>query len=128
MAQQRVGGIDAADLVALVEQQRPDVLKELLQLVVETAIRAQFDEQIGAAPFERSERRRDQRNGYRERRFDTRLGSLDLVIPRPREGGFTPTGNGCNNTPTIPRDIDGRLSLVRFVCIADVTFAATQTY
>jgi len=91
MAQERVSGIEAADLVTLVAAQSPDTLKELLHLVVETAIQAQFDEHVGVAPFERSEQRRAQRNGYRERRFDTRLGTLDLTIPRPRDGGFTPT-------------------------------------
>lgn len=91
MAQERVSGIEAADLVTLVAEQPPDVLKELLQLVVETAIRAQFDGHVGAAPFERSEQRRALRNGHRSRRFDTRLGTLDLTIPRAREGGFIPT-------------------------------------
>jgi transposase-like protein len=32
-----------------------------------------------------------QRNGYRERRFDTRLGTLNLKIPKVREGGFVPS-------------------------------------
>jgi len=91
MAQQRVSGVDAATLAELLAAQPPDALQELLQLIVETAIQAQFDERIGAAPFERSDERRNLRNGYRGRRFDTRLGTLELTIPRPREGGFVPS-------------------------------------
>jgi transposase-like protein len=91
MAQERVSGISAADLVTLLSEQPEDTLKELLQLVAQAATQAQFDEQIGAAPFERSEGRRGWRNGSRNRRFDTRLGSLQLEIPRPRDGGFQPS-------------------------------------
>jgi len=91
MAQERVGGIEAATLVELVAAQSPDTLRELLHLVVDAAIQAEFEQHVGAAPFERSEQRRVQRNGYRDRRLDTRLGTLQLSIPRPREGGFVPT-------------------------------------
>jgi putative transposase len=91
MAIDSVRGVTAADLVALLAEQPADTLKELLQLILEHATQAQFDEQIGAAPFERSAQRRGWRNGSRERRFDTRLGSLELTIPRPRVGGFTPS-------------------------------------
>jgi hypothetical protein len=53
-----------ADLLASKDQ---DVLKEMLSLVYDAAIKAQFDEHIGAEPHERSETRRDQRNGSRTR-------------------------------------------------------------
>jgi len=91
MATESVRGMSPADLVALLSEQSGDTLKDLLQLILEHATQAQFDEQIGASPFERSAQRRGWRNGSRERRFDTRLGSLDMAIPRPREGGFTPS-------------------------------------
>lgn len=91
MASDSIRGISGADLVALLAEQPADSLKELLELVLERATLAQFDEQIGAAPFERGGQRRGWRNGSRERRFDTRLGTIDLTIPRPRDGGFTPS-------------------------------------
>ena len=47
--------------------------------------------QVGAEPYERTDERATYRNGYRDRRFDTRLGSLQLRIPKLREGGFVPS-------------------------------------
>ena len=68
-----------------------DVLRSMLSLVYDAAIQAQFDEHIGAEPHERSQNRRDQRNGTRTRGLNTRTGSLDLEIPRARKSNFTPT-------------------------------------
>ncbi|PZR57366.1 MAG: IS256 family transposase [Candidatus Meridianibacter frigidus] len=68
-----------------------DVLRSMLSLVYDAAIQAQFDDHIGAEPHERSERRRDQRNGARSRGLNTRAGSLDLEIPRARNSNFKPT-------------------------------------
>jgi transposase-like protein len=48
-------------------------------------------EHVGAEPYERSEQRRGQRNGYRERGWDTRVGSIDLRVPRVRDGSFFPS-------------------------------------
>ncbi len=47
--------------------------------------------QAGAAYGERSGERVSQRNGYRDRRWDTRAGTLDLAIPRLRTGSYFPT-------------------------------------
>jgi putative transposase len=68
-----------------------DVLREMLALVYDAAIQAQFDDHVGAAPHERSETRRDVRNGSRTRGLNTRAGSLDLEIPRARNSNFRPT-------------------------------------
>jgi putative transposase len=68
-----------------------DVLRSMLSLVYDAAIRAQFDDHIGADPHERSDQRRDQRNGTRGRGLNTRAGSLDLEIPRARNNNFKPT-------------------------------------
>ena len=62
MAIDSVRGVAAADLVALLAEQPADALKELLQLIIEHATQAQFDEQIGATPFERTAQRRGWRN------------------------------------------------------------------
>ena len=70
-----------AELLASKDQ---DVLKEMLSLVYDAAIKAQFDRHIGAEPHERSSERRGLRNGSRTRGLDTRAGSLDLEIPRAR--------------------------------------------
>ena len=51
---------------------------------------AEADAECGAGFGERSPDRRNQRNGYRERRWDTRAGSIALSIPRLRKGSYFP--------------------------------------
>ncbi len=45
---------------------------------------------IGAGRFERKDDRQTWRNGYRERALDTRLGQLNLRIPKLRQGSYFP--------------------------------------
>ena len=52
---------------------------------------AEVAELAGGERYERSEERSSYRNGYRERRFDTRVGSLELAIPRLRSGSYFPS-------------------------------------
>lgn len=68
-----------------------DVLNEMMELVYNAGIKSQFDAHIAAALHERSETRRDQRNGSRTRKLNTRAGRLDLEIPRARNSNFIPT-------------------------------------
>jgi hypothetical protein len=58
--------------------------------VAQAVIDARFSEFIGAKHYERSRDRKDRRNGFRDRSIDTRMGSIDLKIPRAREGNFVP--------------------------------------
>ena len=46
---------------------------------------------IQAKEYERTENRQSQRNGYYERSFTTRVGTLELKVPRTRDGHFSPT-------------------------------------
>ena len=57
-----------------------DVLRELLSTFIYTLMGAEADALCGATFGERSTERTNQRNGYRNRQFDTRTGSLDLAI------------------------------------------------
>ena len=52
----------------------------------------QADEACGAEYGARSDRRVNSRNGYRSRRLDTTIGTLDLRIPKPGSGSYFPTG------------------------------------
>ena len=61
-------------------------LQEVLQLVMQADVRAQ----IGADIHEHTPDRLAYRNGYRPRRFDTRVGTLDLRIPKLRQGTYLP--------------------------------------
>jgi transposase-like protein len=59
-------------ITELLQTKDMDFLRGMLAMVYDTAIQAQFDEHIGARPHERSEERRDQRNGTRQRGLNTR--------------------------------------------------------
>jgi len=69
----------------------PDALRALVATLVQETIRAEFDRFVGAAPYERTATRRAHRNGSYPRRFQTRVGSLVLAIPRDRAGLFRST-------------------------------------
>src|SRR5688572_26526724 len=47
--------------------------------------------QIGAEPYERSEERLAYRNGYRTRTWDTRVGTIELKIPKVTRGSYFPS-------------------------------------
>ena len=68
----------------------PDVLRELLATFIHTLMGAEADALCGAGYGQRSTERTNQRNGYRHRQFDTRTGSLDLAIPKLRQGSYFP--------------------------------------
>jgi putative transposase len=67
-----------------------DFLKELAQTVLQRLMEFEVEGLTGAARHERSESRITHRNGYRERGLDTRLGSLELRIPKLRQGSYFP--------------------------------------
>ncbi|AEJ44882.1 IS256 family transposase [Alicyclobacillus acidocaldarius] len=68
-----------------------DVLRELMRLIAQFMIDAEAAEKIGAERYERTESRVTQRNGSRSRTWDTRLGTVDLKIPKLRQGSFFPS-------------------------------------
>jgi putative transposase len=67
-----------------------DFLRETLQVVLHAVMDADVSQQIGADLHERSEDRVTYRNGSRPRRWDTRAGTIDLRIPKLREGTYLP--------------------------------------
>jgi transposase-like protein len=64
----------------------PAVPEAVLQLLMETDVEGV----IGAGRYERSGERTTWRNGYRDRTLDTRLGALQLRIPKLRQGSYFP--------------------------------------
>jgi len=75
----------------LLEEEGADFLRESLRWVVQQLMEAEVSELIGAERGERSEERLTHRNGYRERRWDTRAGELELAIPKLRRGSYFPS-------------------------------------
>ena len=67
-----------------------DMMREMLKVFAEELMGAEADSLCGAAWGERSEERVNSRNGYRERDFDTRVGTLDLKVPKLRAGSYFP--------------------------------------
>ena len=67
-----------------------DFLREGVQLLGQTLMELEVTQHVGAERHERSAERTGQRNGYRERQWDTRVGSIDLQVPRVRDGSFYP--------------------------------------
>jgi putative transposase len=69
-----------------------DFLREGVKALAEAVMEAEVTELTGVAHGERDpERRLTHRNGYRERRWDTRVGTLPLSIPRVRDGSYLPS-------------------------------------
>ena len=66
-----------------------DLLREALRVLVDGIMDAEVSAQIGAQHGERSPERVTYRNGYRNRTWDTRVGTMELHIPKLREGAAT---------------------------------------
>jgi putative transposase len=83
----------AADLVdKLMADEHADVLRDSVAWLVEELMNAEVTALAGAELGERApDRRWSQRNGYRQRRWDTRVGELELAIPRLRQGSYFPS-------------------------------------
>jgi putative transposase len=71
-------------------QASPDLLRELLQTFINTLLSAEADAVCGAEYGTRSESRVNSRNGYRHRDFDTRAGTVDVAVPKLRQGSYFP--------------------------------------
>jgi len=66
-------------------------LKEALTLLINALMDAEVTTIIGAEKYERNENRSNYRNGYRQREWDTRVGTLQLSIPKLRHGSYFPS-------------------------------------
>jgi putative transposase len=67
-----------------------DLLREMVALFAERLMAAEVDVACNAGWGEVTPERANSRNGYRARPFDTRVGSIELAIPKLREGSYYP--------------------------------------
>jgi putative transposase len=83
--------VDPAGLLgeALAEAS-PDLMRSLLQSVINALLSADVDAVVGAEWGRPSSERTAQRNGYRHRDLDTRIGTLDVAVPKLRTGTYFP--------------------------------------
>lgn len=83
--------VDPAGLLgeALAEAS-PDLMRSLLQSIINALLSADADAVVGAEWGRPSPGRTAQRNGYRHRDLDTRVGTIDVAIPKLRKGTYFP--------------------------------------
>ena len=76
------------EILQLLCNDRDEAFKKLLQDSLDSVLKAESAEQIGADPYERTEERTDSRNGFRDRDLTTRIGTIKLHVPRHRNEPF----------------------------------------
>jgi len=74
----------------LLEESDVDLLREGVRILAQVLMDAEVSTQIGAELYERTEERTAQRNGYRTRTWDTRVGTLELRVPKIAPGTYFP--------------------------------------
>jgi putative transposase len=67
-----------------------DFLREMIQYVAQRLMELDVEGLCGASYGERTSERQNSRNGYRDRQWDTRAGSVDLKIPKLRKSSYFP--------------------------------------
>jgi putative transposase len=72
------------------EAASPDLLRAMVKTFADALMSAEADAICGAPYGQRSEERTNQRNGYRPREWDTRAGTVELAIPKLRQGSYFP--------------------------------------
>jgi transposase-like protein len=78
-------------LVTLVQEasaQGTDPLRELLRHTIQQVLEEELTSFLNAEPYRRTDARRGYRNGYKPRVLKTRVGRLELQVPKDREGRF----------------------------------------
>ena len=68
----------------------PDLMRQLLQTMINALLSADADQVVGAEWGQPSATRTTHRNGYRHRDLDTRAGTIDVAIPKLRQGTYYP--------------------------------------
>ncbi len=74
----------------LLEAEDVDLLREGVRILAQVLMDAEVSTQIGAELYERTEERTAQRNGYRTRTWDTRVGTVELRVPKIAPGTYFP--------------------------------------
>src|SRR6266487_4028047 len=75
----------------LLEEDDVDLLREGVRVLAQALMETEVSTQIGAGPYERSSDRTAYRNGYRTRTWDTRVGTIELRVPKVTAGTYFPS-------------------------------------
>ena len=80
--------LDQEEILQLLSENSGEAFKNILQTSLNKILQVESAEQLGAAPYERTEERTDSRNGTRDRELNTRVGRITLHVPRHRNVPF----------------------------------------
>jgi transposase-like protein len=86
-----VSTMDLLELLRKADGADVDLLREGVRVLAQALMDAEVSAQIGAEHRQRTPERTTHRNGYRARDWDTRVGTIDLQIPRVRAGSYLPS-------------------------------------
>ncbi len=78
------------DLLRKAGVEDTDFLREAVKWFLQQLMEAEVTQHIGAGPHERTPDRTTSRNGYRKREWETRVGTVQLAIPKLRQGTYYP--------------------------------------
>jgi len=78
------------EMVQSVFGEEKDILAEIVRQGLQAIMEAERDLYVGVEPYERSEERKSSRNGYKPRQWTTRVGTVELQVPKTRDGEFSP--------------------------------------
>ena len=85
--------VDGRDILAVWQgaAEEEDRLRHLVQYVLQRVLEEEMTAFLGAEAYERTPKRRGYRNGFKPRTLKTRVGTIDLLVPKDREGRFQPS-------------------------------------
>jgi putative transposase len=79
------------EVLELLNQPGSESLRDALGILFNAAMLLERQHFLNAEPYERTPERRDYANGFKAKRWRTRLGALDLQVPQVRKGDFYPS-------------------------------------
>jgi len=79
------------ELLRKAEVQDPDFLRDGVRVLAQELMELEVSQHLGAERYERTSERCGQRNGTRERPWDTRVRTADLAVPRGRDNSYFPS-------------------------------------
>ena len=80
--------LDQEEVLQLLTEDSSNAFKTLLEKTLNQVLKAESTEQLKAQPYERNTERTDSRNGIRIRPLTTRIGTIELTVPRHRNIPF----------------------------------------
>ncbi|GAB4505613.1 MAG: hypothetical protein Fur0043_26100 [Anaerolineales bacterium] len=78
------------EILEQISEQGLDYLPDLIRIIINAAMKAERQRYLGVAPYERSEKRRDQANGFKPKTMRTRVGEIEFAVPQVRSGEYYP--------------------------------------